>query len=712
MVPLFSNYDGDFIELFVNGELKDQIAHSGFLVRAAGSDQFLYLNRESSPTTEASAIYDDLRIYARALSHNEIAQLWSQGSGDLGVSPLISGMPLFASEAVQHQVSFLFDNSSVTLGGLDSSEVNASNGSIQNFSSVSNSYDLNLSVSPSSARVEIVKGAVDMDGNLSSGGAFEFSRRMITAVEDDLLLWFSFDDLTGNLIKDRSGKMRHGFYNLEDSTVSGQGNLSYSNSLSPYLGSGAFDDQLNPDGRWLARQDELPNVFIRYDFENPQIIGGYRIVNQYFQIETRSPQAWRLEGSMEADANYTTLHTVTNQTDWAEWEARDYFFDSIGSFQYYRFVFTEATGSNTYLGIGEIELYPAPVSNKGLFGKAIDLNGEATDLPIKADQNSDSNGLSFATWFYPREVTGGQDSERMIFSTDSNGWDWSASIRFGAVNLWSGNYREQTPMPVVENDWYHLVTVFNPAENRTLVYLNNQSIIINSIGYDTDTNFLRVGKDFQNRTFNGLIDDVRVWGRPLSGAEVSLLWGNGMGDLGPRARFEMESPAWSDEILGRIQFNQSVSDFNSSEDLVLSGLTLSNISEVADSNASAWDFTAVPNSLTVGQLSISLLEGSVSDLNGVGNEATDHQIDFRPHRTSEGNLVLWWELDEGTGNQAFDSSNSFDPSWTPASNPSNNLIWLDANDASTIIESGGTVSAWNDKSSSGNHLSPMIFLIR
>ena len=72
-------------------------------------------------------------------------------------------------------------------------------------------------------------------------------------------------------------------------------------------------------------------------------------------------------------------------------------------------------------------------------------------------------------------------------------------------------------MPVVENDWYHLVTVFNPAENRTLVYLNNQSIIINSIGYDTDTNFLRVGKDFQNRTFNGLIDDVRVWDDLLVG---------------------------------------------------------------------------------------------------------------------------------------------------------------------------------------------------
>ena len=35
------------------------------------------------------------------------------------------------------------------------------------------------------------------------------------------------------------------------------------------------------------------------------------------------------------------------------------------------------------------------------------------------------------------------------------------------------------------------------------------------------------------------IDDVRVWGRPLSVVEVQKLWGNGMGDLGPNARIEM-----------------------------------------------------------------------------------------------------------------------------------------------------------------------------
>lgn len=41
-------------------------------------------------------------------------------------------------------------------------------------------------------------------------------------------------------------------------------------------------------------------------------------------------------------------------------------------------------------------------------------------------------------------------------------------------------------------------------------------------------------------------------------------------------------------------------------------------------------------------------------------------------------------------------------SWTPAS-LSGLIVWLDANDAATITHTGGNVTAWNDKSGTGNH---------
>ena len=118
------------------------------------------------------------------------------------------------------------------------------------------------------------------------------------------------------------------------------------------------------------------------------------------------------------------------------------------------------------------------------------------------------------------------------------------------------------------------------------------------------------------------------------------------------------------------------------------------------------EFHCHSSSLTTGKLSIGLPANSITDSFGIGNEESSVEIDFRPHRVAESDLILWWALDEGSGNQAFDSSIDFDPSWTPSATLSELLIWLDAGDTSSIQETGGVVSQWNDKSGSGNHLTP------
>ena len=87
----------------------------------------------------------------------------------------------------------------------------------------------------------------------------------------------------------------------------------------------------------------------------PVTIGGYRIVTQHLRVEDRSPKSWQLLGS-EDDSNWTTvLHSVSNEIGWTAWEGRNYLVSSPNAYQYYKFVFTEATGENTYLGIAEIE---------------------------------------------------------------------------------------------------------------------------------------------------------------------------------------------------------------------------------------------------------------------------------------------------------------------------------------------------------------------
>ena len=54
-------------------------------------------------------------------------------------------------------------------------------------------------------------------------------------------------------------------------------------------------------------------------------------------------------------------------------------------------------------------------------------------------------------------------------------------------------------------------------------------ITTDSLGLDGNSNLIRLGRGYWNRTFDGLIDDVRVWGRLFSVAEVKKLGVIGIG---------------------------------------------------------------------------------------------------------------------------------------------------------------------------------------
>ena len=179
-----------------------------------------------------------------------------------------------------------------------------------------------------------------------------------------------------------------------------------------------------------------------------------------------------------------------------------------------------------------------------------------------------------------------------------------------------------------------------------------------------------------------------IWGRPLDVSEVNKLWGNGMGDLGPNARIEVDSIAWSNQISGRLVLNQPVNDFNASQDIVLGGLSLSSISEEISSSGTIYNLILTPDSFTPNTLSITLAANSITDAQGVTNAEVTETIDFRPHRVRESDLLVWWELN---------SSNL-----TGGSDPSSIAglqVWFDANDSSTLTyDTSNVVSEWKDRS--------------
>ncbi|MDG0965255.1 MAG: hypothetical protein P8O23_09315, partial [Opitutales bacterium] len=657
------SYDGAEIKLFSNGSLEETVSATGYLNWGDDSDHNLYLGKYGTVGWESKTELDDLRVYRKALSDTEVSNLYGNGSGDMGIRPIVIGASPFISRPTPHTVLFREGNQSGYISGLLESELNASGATISNYlddSNLSYTYDLNVSTTPSVVRISIPYGAVQKDGNISQAGAFEFNHRIVTSVEEDLLAWYDFENMSEMTAFDRSGRRQNANFVSEDATTPGSGNVTASVSSSSYGSDKAFDnDSTTSEGRWLARQDSFsdPNgLFIKYDFGSPVSLGSYRIVNQHYQVESRSPKDWQLFGS-EDDSNWSVvLDSVSNQTGWTAWEARDYVVDTPAAFQFYKLVFTAATGSNTYLGIAEIEFFPSFRQSQGKFGKALDLNGEYLQLPFRVDQSSTTKGLSFSAWVNPRQVSGGTANERIVFSTDDNGWDWTMSMRYGSLTSWTGASRIQSPLQVYPNEWSHLVAVFDPSKSRTTLYINGESTTLNSLDFDTSSSLVQIGRDATGRTFDGVIDDIRIWGRPLAFNEVAKLWGNGLGDLGPTVDLQVESPTYGTQINLTAQFNQPISDFNASADLEFSGLSLINSTSDSESNVSSYNLVFQTLSIAEGNFTVRLKPDSVTDPYGIKNIEFSRTIEFRPHRIAESNLALWWELNEGTGNEANDSS--------------------------------------------------------
>ena len=430
--------------------------------------------------------------------------------------------------------------------------------------------------------------------------------------------------------------------------------MTFSNSHATLVASNAFDNIDNAaNGRWLARQNQFPNVFVRYDFGVPTEIIRYRGVAQHWQTADRSPKAWTLQGSND-DAAWTVLDTVTDQTGWAAWESRNYEVDTPQGFRYYKVVFTEATGANTWLGVAEIDLHSNYTLANGKFGNALDLNDDYLDLPFRIDQAGTGGGLTFSAWVRPDQVQGGVDNERMIFSTDNGGWDWSLAFRYGSLTTWEGSTRVESLLQAYSGKWYHVVAVFDPVQGRTVLYANGESTTLDSIGLDGNSELVRVGRGYWGRTFDGLVDDVRVWGRPLSIGEVSQLWGNGMGDIGPQARFEFENPSFGQTIEATIYFNQSNSDYNATKDLQLSGMNLVSSTPVPGSTTSYnLTFTQTPSVRGHSPSSLSVIPLRI--LSACRTRRLPKPLISTSPREG-GDLALWWQLDETAGSLAVDSA--------------------------------------------------------
>jgi len=166
--------------------------------------------------------------------------------------------------------------------------------------------------------------------------------------------------------------------------------------------------------------------------------------------------------------------------------------------------------------------YPLMTLAQGVYGAALDFKGAAdyVELPDMGKHEA----VSVALWM--RAAAGGPIGGLV----SSDGW-YSGIIHFkyelGEIKVDKcdgGGIR----FPANLKQWYHVVYTCDAVAHELKLYVDGDlKGTVYAGTTPNDLSGLKIGREYGGRYFQGSIDEVGIWNRALSGAEIELLyaWG-------------------------------------------------------------------------------------------------------------------------------------------------------------------------------------------
>jgi len=180
-------------------------------------------------------------------------------------------------------------------------------------------------------------------------------------------------------------------------------------------------------------------------------------------------------------------------------------------------------------------------SNDGKFGKAAHfVTGSFLDLdgPNIRPEDIPTEGMSIVAWINVEAV-----ADMAVFNARAGDNTWLVHPEARG----SGKYRWLNRSPGgatifdiragdnKANEWQHYAGTYSRAEGLAVLYINGENVgeeaarLDTAIAGDWDSG-ARVGYNIDNnRPFTGLMDDLNIWKRGLSAAEVNDIMNNGLG---------------------------------------------------------------------------------------------------------------------------------------------------------------------------------------
>ena len=191
---------------------------------------------------------------------------------------------------------------------------------------------------------------------------------------------------------------------------------------------------------------------------------------------------------------------------------------------------SSGSGNNGVLSGAGVTWDPA-----GKFGRALAFNGSSGNVTIPHTSSlSFSSSYTLEAWVKPSALSGYQT---ILIKEQTGGCAYWLQTTGNKISsgFASGGCREHVNSSpnLALNQWSHLAAVFNDAANTYTLYLNGTAVATQSetsvpVPTSQALVFGQSGCGCGFERWRGLIDEIRIYNRPLSAAEVQADMNNGI----------------------------------------------------------------------------------------------------------------------------------------------------------------------------------------
>ncbi|MBX3230321.1 MAG: LamG domain-containing protein [Labilithrix sp.] len=174
---------------------------------------------------------------------------------------------------------------------------------------------------------------------------------------------------------------------------------------------------------------------------------------------------------------------------------------------------------------------PAAIWTEGKRGGGADLASTCFRFGDAADLRFDGAPFTIAAWVFVRSYALDSDGRQLAGVTASgHGWRFGSDdpARFELDLRAPGPEKREIAIPLELATWTHVAAVYDPANGEAITYRDGvlaqrETNTITTFTSDGSTLLLGCEAGDDGPTFDGVVDELRIYARPLPATEIAAL---------------------------------------------------------------------------------------------------------------------------------------------------------------------------------------------